>query len=61
VIRYRVKSWKRYGRKERKESIDRLIAEMHQAGVQTRKFYEILQGLEGPYVGAENLAMEALG
>ena len=43
---YRVKSWSRYSKKERKESIDRLIAEMHQAGVQTKKFYEILEGLE---------------
>jgi len=46
VIRYRVKSWSRYSKKERKESIDNLIAEMHQAQVGTRKFYEILQGLE---------------
>jgi len=49
VIRYRVKSWKRYGRKERKESIDRLIAEMHQAGVQTCKFYEILESMEAKH------------
>jgi len=46
AVRHRVKSWTRYTKEERKESIDRLIAEMHQAGVQTRKFYEILQGLE---------------
>ena len=46
VIRYRVKSWARYTKKERSEAIDRLIAEMHQARVQTRKFYEILSGLE---------------
>ena len=46
IIDYRVKSWKDYTKKERKESIDRLIAEMHQAGVQTKKFYDILHGLE---------------
>ena len=45
-IEYRVKSWSRYNKKERMESIDRLIAEMHQAGVQTKKFYEILEQLE---------------
>jgi len=61
AVRHRVKSWTRYTKKERKESIDRLIAEMHQAGVQTRKFYEILQGLEGSHAGAESLAMEAMG
>ena len=46
VIRWRIKSWKRYSKKERKEAIDRLIAEMHQVGVQTKKFYEILDGME---------------
>jgi len=61
AVRHRVKSWTRYTKKERKESIDRLIAEMHQAGVQTRKFYEILQGMEGLYAGAECLAKEAMG
>ena len=46
VIRYRIKSWADYSKKERKDSIDRLIAEMIQAGTQTKKFYEILEGLE---------------
>ena len=46
IVRYRIKSWARYSKKERKESIDRLIAEMHQAQVQTAKFYKILQGME---------------
>jgi hypothetical protein len=46
ILRYRTKSWKRYTKKERKEAIDRLIAEMEQVGVQTPKFYEILQGME---------------
>jgi len=52
MAKHRVKSWTRYTKKERKETIDRLIAEMHQAGVQTRKFYEILRGLEGSHAGA---------
>ena len=59
IVRYRVKSWARYTKKERKESIDRLIAEMHQAGVQTKKFYEILRGMEDSCSGTGKLAMEA--
>ena len=43
---YRLKSWASYTKKERKESIDRLISEMIQAGVNTRKFEEILQTLQ---------------
>jgi hypothetical protein len=43
---YRLKSWASYTKKERGETIDRLIAEMHQAGVQTQRFYEILDGLQ---------------
>ena len=46
IVRWRVKSWARYTKKERNEAIDRLIAEMEQAQVQTKKFYEILSGLE---------------
>ena len=43
---YRLKSWADYSKKERQETIDRLIAEMHQSQVQTKQFYEILSGLE---------------
>ena len=43
---YRLKSWADYTKKERKETIDRLISEMIQAGINSRKFDEILQGLE---------------
>ena len=42
----RLKSWSNYTKKERKESIDRLIADMEQAGVNTNKYYEILEGLQ---------------
>lgn len=47
LIRGRLKSWSDYSKKERRESIDRLIAEMHEVGVQTKKFYSILEGMEG--------------
>ena len=42
----KVKSWSDYTKTERTSAIDKLIAEMHQAGVQTAKFYEILKGME---------------
>ena len=42
----KVKSWTDYTKTERTSTIDKLIAEMHQAGVQTAKFYEILKGME---------------
>ncbi len=41
----RVKSWTEYTKKERTEAIDRLISTMHQAGVNSRKFMEILEGM----------------
>jgi len=46
VIKWRLKSWAKYTKKERMESIDRLIAEMVEAGVNSKKFSEILQGME---------------
>lgn len=45
-VRGRLKSWSDYTKKERRETMDRLISEMHQAGVQTQKFYQILDGME---------------
>ena len=42
----KLKSWADYTKKERREAIDRVIAEMMQAGVNSRKFTEILQGME---------------
>ena len=47
VVRYRVKSWAMYTKSERTNAIDNLIREMEQAGVQSKKFEEILKGLEG--------------
>jgi hypothetical protein len=46
VVWMKLKSWADYTKRERTETIDRLIATMHQAGVQTKKFYEILTGME---------------
>jgi hypothetical protein len=47
LVRGRLKSWSDYTKRERTETIDRLIAEMEEAGVQTKKFYEILEGMQG--------------
>jgi len=41
----KLKSWSDYTKKERTETIDRLIAEMIQAGVNSKKFAEILEGI----------------
>lgn len=47
MIRGKLKSWSDYTKSQRRNTIDNLIAEMHQAGVNTKKFHEILQGMEG--------------
>jgi hypothetical protein len=44
LVRGRLRSWSDYSKRQRIETIDRLIAEMHAAGVNTNKFYEILEG-----------------
>ena len=40
-----LKSWKKYSKKERTETIDRLVSTMIQCGVNSRKFDEILKGM----------------
>jgi hypothetical protein len=45
-IDYRLKSWRDYSKKERQMTIDNLISEMMQAGVNNKHFEEILQGME---------------
>lgn len=45
-IRGKLKSWSDYTKKQRKKCIDNVISEMLQAGVNTKKFEEILKGLE---------------
>lgn len=41
----KLKSWAEYTKKERRDAIDRLISTMDQAGVNTRKYQEIIAGL----------------
>jgi len=48
---WQLKSWADYTKKERRETIDNLKNEMIQAGVNSRKFEEILRGMEGSYAG----------
>lgn len=43
----RLKSWSNYTKKQRRETIDRLMAEMDQAGVNSRKYNEIREGMAG--------------
>jgi len=40
-----LKSWAKYTKKERKETIDRLISTMIQCGISSKKFDEILDGM----------------
>lgn len=46
-IRGKLKSWSKYTKKQRRETMDLLISTMIQAGVNTKKFHEILDGMEG--------------
>ncbi len=46
VIRGRLKSWSDYTKKERMKTMDNLISEMHQVGIVSKKFMEILEGME---------------
>jgi len=48
---YRLKSWRNYTKAERTSTIDNLISEMIQVGVNTRKFHEILDGMEERQAG----------
>ena len=41
----RLKSWSKYTKKQRRDMLDRLIAEMMAAGCNSRKFNEIMQNL----------------
>lgn len=45
-IRGKLKSWSDYTKKQRKNTIDNVISEMHQAGINTPKFEEILKGMQ---------------
>jgi hypothetical protein len=43
---FRLKSWADYSKKERRMTIDNLISEMTQVGVNDKHFDEILRGME---------------
>lgn len=45
MVLAKLKSWADYTKKERSQTIDKLIAEMVQAGVNTKRFQEILEGI----------------
>jgi hypothetical protein len=45
MIRGKLKSWSCYTKKQRKNCIDAVINEMLQAGINTKKFQEILKGM----------------
>lgn len=45
IVKGKPLSWADYSKKQRTDTIDRLIAEMHQAGCNSRKFQEILDGM----------------
>lgn len=45
LIRGRLKSWSDYSKAERQKTLDLLIAEMTEAGVNSKKFGEILEGM----------------
>jgi hypothetical protein len=42
----RLKSWADYTKRERMDTMDKLIKEMHQVGVTSQKFMDILEGME---------------
>jgi len=41
----KLKSWSDYGKKERKQTIDNLISECNQVGLNSKKYSEILDGM----------------
>jgi hypothetical protein len=60
VVWMKLKSWADYTKRERSEAIDRLISTMHQAGIQSKRFYEILEGMEKRNWETGALANEAM-
>jgi hypothetical protein len=49
----KLKSWADYTKKERRETIDRLLSSMYQAGINSRKFEEIVKGMQGVFDNQE--------
>ena len=46
MIRGKLKSWADYTKRQRQKTMDNLISEMQQVGVNTKHFMEILEGME---------------
>ena len=46
LARGRLKSWSSYTKKQRKTTIDNVISEMLQCGINTNKFQEIMKGIQ---------------
>lgn len=46
LVRGRLKSWSDYTKNERTDTMGKLIAEMVQAGLNSRKFNEIIEGMD---------------
>ena len=49
LVRGRLKSWADYSKKERRTTMDALIAEMFEVGVNTPHFHEIIEGMEAAF------------
>ncbi len=49
LVRGRLKSWADYSKKERRTTMDALIAEMFEVGVNTPHFHEIIEGMEDTF------------
>ena len=45
IVKGKPLSWSSYSKKQRRDTIDRLIIEMHQAGIVSKKFQQILDGM----------------
>jgi len=49
LVRGRLKSWADYSKKERRDTMDALITEMIEVGVNTPHFREIMEGMEATF------------
>jgi hypothetical protein len=53
MIAGKLKSWADYTKKERRETIDRLVSAMIQSGVNSKRFDEIVAGMAAGGTGEE--------
>ena len=49
LVRGRLKSWSDYNKRERRDTMDALITEMIEVGVNTPHFREIMEGMEATF------------